>query len=84
MTIERISAEDFPSLKPGSGPCPSAESAAFMKLELGAAFRTPCRWNHYSNGSCGGTLLIGSYARSKGAKARTTCQDGTFYAMRVG
>ena len=64
------------------GPSPIAK--AVRSLEIGAGCSTPCVWKHVaSHKTCGGYYRAYYAAKVAKIRLRITCQDGTFYVLRV-
>ena len=81
MEFTPITEEEFPL----TNQVPSAVAAAVRSLkEIGAGFSTPCIWKHPPiHKSCGGYRYAYYAARRAKIRVRITCQDGTFYVLRV-
>ena len=84
MAVEYIDPGDFPMRLRQYKPL-SEESRAVDALELGQAFRVPCRWKHQvaSGNQCGGTVLCHHRARLANRSVTVTCQGGFLYVKRI-
>ena len=81
MDIKSITAEEFPLTK--WAPSPLATAVRSLK-EIGAGFSTPCIWKHSPiHKTCGGYRYAYYAAKVAKIRVRITCQDGTFYVLRV-
>ena len=81
MEFTPITKEGFPLTKWA----PSAVATAVRSLkEVGAGFSTPCIWKHVpAHRTCGGYASTYYAAKRAKIRVRITCQDGTFYVLRV-
>ena len=80
MDIKSITAEEFPL----TNWAPSPIAKAVRSLEIGAGFSTPCIWKHVpSQKTCSGYYRAYHAAKVAKIRVRITCQDGTFYVLRV-
>ena len=80
MEFTPITKEGFPLTNWG----PSPIAKAVRSLEIGAGFSTPCLWKHSPiHKTCGGYRYAYYAAKKAKIRVRITCQDGTFYVLRV-
>ena len=80
MEFTPITKEEFPLTK--WAPSPLAKAVRSLK-EIGDGFSTPCIWNHGPK-NCHGYQSAYYAAKVAKIRVRITCQDGTFYVLRVG
>ena len=81
MDIKSITAEEFPLTN--WAPSPIAKAVRSLK-EVGTGFSTPCVWKHVpSHKTCSGYYRAYYAAKKAKIRVRITCQDGTFYVLRV-
>ena len=79
MEFTPITKEEFPLTM--WTPSPLAKAVRSLK-EVGVGFSTPCKWKHGPK-NCGGYHSVYYAARRAKIRVRITCQDGTFYVLRV-
>ena len=79
MNITPITAVEFPLSRHRLSPI---AKAVYSLKEIGDGFSTPCIWNHGPK-NCHGYQSDYYAARRAKIRVRITCQDGTFYVLRV-
>jgi hypothetical protein len=81
MNITPITAVEFPLSRHRLSPI--AKAVHSLK-EIGDGFSTPCIWEHrYKSKNCGGYHLAYYAAKRAKIRVRITCQDGTYYVLRI-